>query len=71
MPPEFHEKNEPGIEQAHPDSPTLENEKTSSSSHEEKAPEEEQRPAFDDKQIFTKKEKWIIVSMIGFFGIFR
>lgn len=26
---------------------------------------------FDDKNAFTKKEKWLIVAMIGFAGFFR
>jgi len=40
----------------------------SDSSHET---EDKQPLAFDDKRIFSKKEKWLIVCMIAFFGIFR
>jgi len=41
---------------------------TSNSSHETEA---KQSPTFDDKRIYSKKEKWLIVCMIAFFGIFR
>lgn len=44
---------------------------TSDSSHETKPKEDKQPPTFDDKRIFNKKEKWLIVCMIAFFGIFR
>lgn len=47
--------------------PNSENQ-TSDSSHEA---EDKQPPTFDDKRIFSKKEKWLIVCMIAFFGIFR
>ncbi|KAL9716504.1 hypothetical protein Ac2012v2_000952 [Leucoagaricus gongylophorus] len=43
---------------------------TSDSSHETKPKEDKQPPTFDDKRIFNKKEKWLIVCMIAFFGIF-
>jgi len=41
---------------------------TSDSSHQT---EDKQPSTFDDKRIFSKKEKWLIVCMIAFFGIFR
>ncbi|KAF5352633.1 hypothetical protein D9756_005998 [Leucocoprinus leucothites] len=57
--------------QARSNSPTVKNENTSSSSHETNPKAEDKPPpAFDDKQIFSKKEKWLIICMIAFFGLF-
>ncbi|KXN88757.1 Quinidine resistance protein 1 [Leucoagaricus sp. SymC.cos] len=69
---ELEEKKEQ--EQIQPESSTPSNEETSrEDERSEEKPEEkteQKKLLFDDKQIFSKKEKWLIVCMIGFAAIF-